>query len=409
MHLAVWLVAAALVQAGWKVEESPLVEPGWDVRDTGALNDDTVAAIGVRDPRDGGAITSAVFIAHVGEAPRLLGRFPGAAEDATGKGTGFTVETTLPDAGLELLRVRPGPEPALVSLGVFKDRVKAVSCDEKVTDCGIVTAEGAALRWNAGARTMLTEGEAWGIAMRERGGAVAIGLSFDAAIMTFEPSKVWLLRGAMTQMGPGIEAIEERIAKSPALAAKWQAQQDCVATPQGWNGDRLHVTLGGTQDIGAPDCLARPSDFELELASNKRTALPPYPWQPLDCPMGGWTSRLGTFVTQCDTVQDMMRPGRGRGRREVPEAVALSEKQIFVMAAPEPADYFWYPGPPNGRGLKFVVDGPSVITFKPKGVTVEKIDWRFGNARFGDSLAGDWHLITPPKEPPALVRLAPAP
>jgi hypothetical protein len=92
----------------------------------------------------------------------------------------------------------------------------------------------------------------------------------------------------------------------------------------------------------------------------------------------------------------------------VPEAVALSEKQIFVMAAPEETDYFWYPGPPSGKGLKFVIDGPSVITFKPKGVIVEKVGWRFGNARFSDSLAGDWHLIEPPHEPSALVRLTPA-
>jgi hypothetical protein len=430
MHLPVLLAAASLVQAGWRVEEAPLAEAGWEVRHAASLDGETVAAIAVQDPRDGGVVRSAIFATRIGEAPQLLGSFVGEVEDATGSGTGFTASARAPDAGTEVFRVRWQKEsPELVSLGAFRQVPRAVSCDDAVADCAVIDDDGVLSRWQAGTTTRLIEPSTddlhpWGVAMRGRGGALAIALDVDALVMTFEPPKVVVVRGAVTQTARTLGELYKRLEHNLRWA---RAGDTCKAIPQGWNGEKVHILLTDHGEVAPPPCLVNPDDFELDLKTLRRAGLPPYPWQPLDCPQGGWTSKLGSFVTHCDTVADMMkghpkleaRDATGNltfeeldrspeGSHEVPEAVALSERQIFVMALTK-TDFFWFRGQPKGDGLKFVLEGPSVVTFMPRGVTVERVDWKFGNAEFGDSLVDDWHLISPSRENTALVRLVGVP
>ena len=71
--------------------------------------------------------------------------------------------------------------------------------------------------------------------------------------------------------------------------------------------------------------------------------------------------------------------------------------------------YTWYRHRPSGKGLKFIVDGPSVLRFVPKGVILEKVDWRFGSAQFQHPLRDDWHLIESANQSWALIRLRNAP
>ena len=126
------------------------------------------------------------------------------------------------------------------------------------------------------------------------------------------------------------------------------------------------------------------------------------------------------MLTDCDDpnarISRMMRPPTRRDidanareanpppPRELPEAVALSENEVFVMEPLAKQPYRWFRGAPKGKGLTFIVDGPSVLTFKPKGVTVEQVQWKYGAAVFENSLRDDWHLISRGPEC-ALVRL----
>jgi hypothetical protein len=121
------------------------------------------------------------------------------------------------------------------------------------------------------------------------------------------------------------------------------------------------------------------------------------------------------MVTDCTDadvkMSRMMRGPRASAveERDLPEAVALSESELFVME-PEPKHpYRWYRGAPKGKGLTFFVDGPSVLHFVPKGVTVEQVKWRFGTAVFQHSLRDDWHLIEPQHGRWAMVRLRSTP
>ena len=157
------------------------------------------------------------------------------------------------------------------------------------------------------------------------------------------------------------------------------------------------------------------------LFRSKRKPLPSYPWKVIDCPEGGWTSSVGTLLTACDDpdvrIGRMLRGPRPRSSdggaeepsRELPEAVALSETELFVMEPNPKQPYRWYRGKPKGKALPFIVDGPSVLRFVPKGVIVEQVAWSFGVAIFQHALRDDWHLIEPQGAPWALVRLRPAP
>ena len=186
----------------------------------------------------------------------------------------------------------------------------------------------------------------------------------------------------------------------------------------GWVGNNAHLThQAAYEDIGSEGCPLKPGEFEFELATGKRKPIAAYPWKLVPCPRGGWTSKVGTMVTECDDAEAFERlakmPQRFRrepepvpAQRDLPEAVALSENEIFVMEPEEKQPYTWFRGPPKGKGLTFIVDGPSVLRFMPKGVVVEKVtEWRYGTSIFEQSLADDWHLIKTDQDKWALIRL----
>ena len=211
-----------------------------------------------------------------------------------------------------------------------------------------------------------------------------------------------VVRGALTLNRSSFSALASELDAKESFRLKWQeAANDCQARPQGWSEEGVIISMTSMQEIGATACPVKPSDFAFDLRTGRRKALPSYPWKVIDCPNGGWTSRVGTMLTDCDDPdakgpRKIMSPPQPESReRDLPEAVALSETEIFVMEPDPKQPYRWFRGSPKkGKGLTFIVDGPSVLTFKPKGVTVEQVQWKYGEALFESSLRDDWHLIS---------------
>ena len=449
---ALSLAVLSLVQSGWQVEETPLVTAPWEVVSVTPVDDETIGVVATLAPDAGAPLAYGVFLAKGGAAPALLHRSTLELHEMTGTGTGFTVSAARDAGPGEVFRVRLGAAPALVSLGRPETMVKGVSCDDAVTDCVFTFEEETAKRLKAGVLTPLftlseaerADFEPWGAAMRPGGGVVALGIPGATLILSLDSGKVTALRGALTLSRPSLSALMKELASKPALREKWDHAADtCNATPMGWRGSNPHVVLASAgEEFAGNECPLSPSEFEFEQATGKRKPLPPYPWNVLDCPVGGWTSKLGTMVTDCDDPEARMRrmkrpdvsrpevPGRQPRQprepepapRELPEAVALSATEIFVMEPLPKHPYTWYrvapkprdpeldDGTPPKGGLTFYVDGPSVLTFVPKGVVVEKVvDWRFGEAIFVHSLRDDWHLINPTENSWALIRLTSTP
>lgn len=424
--LRVSLALMALVQSGWEVEESSLAPAPWVVQSATPIDDERIGVIAFlrATQPDGGEATPqeyAIFLSRGGGQPELLQRFDGGTGEATGTGTGFTV-ATLRGRSQELFRVRLGDPSTLVSLGVLLGtEARGVSCDDLVKDCVLAMGEGQAMRWSAGTLSPLftvPEGESsyefntWGAAVRPDGGAVAIGMGSSTALLSFGSDKVTVIRGAQTFTRPSLAALARELEKSEPFASRWnRAADQCLTRPQGWQNGRALISLSGPEEVGGGACPLKPSDFEFDLATGRRKAIPVYPWQVIDCPNGGWTSSVGTMLTACDDpnarISRMMRGTQPRGpdgaqgaeeapppERDLPEAIALSENELFVMEPRPKEPYRWFRGTPRGKGLTFFVDGPSVLTFKPKGVIVEQVKWKYGEAVFESSLRDDWHLIS---------------
>jgi hypothetical protein len=412
MSHAFFLTVISLVQSGWRVEQTPLVTSPFQLESAAPI-DDALVGVVASGERDGGA-DFAVFIAHGGEEPRLVAQFDTPTRQLDGSGTGFTFLVKRgPEE--EIFRIRP--PGTLVSLGLVDSAVHAVSCDEAVRQCVLLIEGQPPLSWTTAGRTPFFE--PWGdeeldlspvgAAMRPSGGVVALALGQASAILDLTTGRLTLIAGPLTYRFESYAALVRELARKPALREALLRERDrCMTEPRGWNEGRAIISNAAMGDIGGPPCPA--PDFELELRNGKRQRLPDYPWKVLDCPDGGWTSKYGTFVTTC--VEEIAARLRKRGTEApdtLPEAVGLSETQIFVMAKPKKTKWRWYRGPPKGKALEFVLEGPSVLTFLPRGVTVEGLSWPFGSAIFQVSLRDDWHLIQPEHATLALIRLTPDP
>ncbi|MBX7101143.1 MAG: hypothetical protein K1X89_25730 [Myxococcaceae bacterium] len=419
------------IQSGWQVEQTPLAPSGWEVRDAVPIDDEAVGVIATRTS-DAGTSMDGVFLARGGSAPLALGTFP-QAQEWTGAGTGFTVGVLNPDGGLELSRVRrDGGAAALTSLGTFKqslnefgepvgERVSAVSCDSAVSECAVVISGGTAFRWSRGVRTLLDRHprphpdpfmvaqtieylvEPWGAAMSPDAKWLALGVGNSTVLS--EPGKpgVTVLALERTLKLPTLKAFAaqvrqvERAERAHPPTKSWDRPKDlCRTVPLGWRDGKLEVAQEqSSNDVGSEPCPLTPELFTFDPLNGRREPIPDYPWRVLECPQGGWTSKFGTFVTSCPTPEQQMkksRQGPTTEREELPEAVGLSETEIFVMA-PKKMVFRWYRGAPEGKGLPFDVEGPSVITFRPDGVLVESVDWRHGSAIFRHPMLDDWHVI----------------
>lgn len=185
---------------------------------------------------------------------------------------------------------------------------------------------------------------------------------------------------------------------NPSKPVGERTEDLCRTAPLGWHEGKLEVEQQSTsQDVGSFECPLSSKLFTFDPVKRVREAIPNYPWQVLECPQGGWTSKHGTFVTSCLTGDQLVRRAMKKTASiegdELPEAVAISETEIFVIAPKKKTEYRWYRATPKGPGLRFFLEGPSVVTFRPDGVTVELIDWRHGQALFLHPLLGDWHVI----------------
>lgn len=441
---ALSLALLSLVQSGWQVEETPLVAAPWQVVSVTPVDDETLGVVATLPAPDAGnPLAYGVFLTHGGSEPVLFHRSALEVHEMTGTGTGFTFSVARDAGPGEVFRVRLGVPPELVSLGRPETMVKGVSCDDAVTDCVFTFEEEPAKRWKAGVLTPLftlseaerADFEPWGAAMRPGGGVVALGIPGATVILSLDSGKVTVLRGTLTFSRPSLSTLAKELASKPGLREKWDRAADvCNTTPMGCRGPNPHVVFASAgEEFSGNECPLSPSEFEYELATGKRKPLPPYPWNVLDCPWGGWTSKVGTMITDCDDPDlrikrlirqaPPLRPGPSAKEpappRELPEAVALSPDEIFVMEPLPKHPYSWFRavpkfvtddgGEPKG-GLTFYVDGPSVLTFVPRGVVVEKVaDWHFGESVFVHSLRDDWHLINPTESTWALIRLTSTP
>ncbi len=424
MSLTVSLALLSIIQGRWRVDEAPLVPDDWLIYSAQQVNEQVVAVLADKHPTarpDASVpIETGVFTVRIGEAPRLIARFSEPLEASAAGGSGFTLTV-----GQTYFRVRLDPTPTLVRIGQFTVHPRAVSCDDAVHDCVFVLEEGLVQRWRDGTVSTIStplsveEGAPlvpWGAAMHPRGGLVALAASDAVVIWALETGKVTAVSGALTVAKPSLLDLATELEGKPALRAEWDRHRDvCKAEPTGWHGDKPVITFveAFTEDVGAFPCPVTPSEFELDLRTHQRIGLPAYPWKVLDCPNGGWTSPAGTMVTDCTDPDEatsirMMKQARAAAQkpiRELPEAVGLSETQVFVMELEPKHPYRWYRGAAKGQGLPFIVDGPSVLTFGPRGVTVEQVPWRFGFTRFAAALSDDWHLIESTSRGWALVRL----
>lgn len=423
MVSALSLTLLLTVQSSWRVEETTLVPPGWLIEDVTEVNEDIVGVTAFRSGDGGTTATDfALIYARGGETPEVVRTSPTPIRFTGGAGTGFTFAISNPDAGIrgaEFFRRRPTGE--IVSLGRFDTEPTAISCDDAVTDCLMVTdGENAEIkRWRNGAFSELpnmpseaTRFAPQGAAMHPDGGLAALWLQDAVAVMALDTGRVTLVYSREIFKRDSLKTFVEWVSRE-------ENEKDrsfgCTAVPTGWSprGNPTIELVSTSAEFGGI-CELKTTRFELDLKTGTRTSLPAYPWSLLttDCPVAGWTSNVGTLVTDCterfEGLPTRMRaPDKARPPpRELPEAIALSPTELFVMEPKPKYPYRWYRGLPKGKGLTFYVDGPSVLTFKAKGIDVEQVNWPFGTAIFLLSMADDWHVIKTNDDAWAFVRLA---
>ncbi|MFT3706342.1 MAG: hypothetical protein QM817_01620 [Archangium sp.] len=422
------MTALALVQSAWVVEELPLAPAPMEVRTASFASEEWLAV--VAEAPDAGF---GVFAVSPTLGTRTLLQTKTELRELRSSGTGVTISLAV-DGGSELERLKlTGPAPELIGLGRFS-RADFVTCDDEVRSCVIGTDEPLPVLWRQGERTPLwvpppaaaesnddwafnfpNELEISGAALRPSGGLVAVAMASSAGVLELTTGRFVVVREKFQLAAPNIKAMAKTLG-TPAMRKKLQSSFSCRSFPTGWNGNRVVIGTAGAE-IGAEECA---DEFELDPKTLARSKLPSYPWKVLDCPNGGWTSQAGTFVTDCvDHVTRMMRGTRPKPPKneqpgveedapigELPEAMALSETQIFVMAPKGKSTWRWYRGAAKGKGLEFVLHGPSVLTFGKKGVTVEALaGWTYGEAIFEGSLVDDWHLVNEPNGRPHLLRI----
>ena len=422
MSPTVSLTFLSMLLGGWRVEDAQLVPSEWVTDSATPINDQAFAVLAERRPTPGTDASvpddQALFVTRPGQPPHLLRRFSRAESPEVGPGSGFTLVV-----GDEYFRVRLEPTPALISLGRPAVQPWAVTCDDAVHDCVLLAAEtGEIHRWRDGTLTRLytpglvEDGEPlvpMRATMHPDGGLVALAAGTSAIILSLESGNVTAISGSLTVSRPSFAALAHDLETKPSFRRRWgQRSALCQAAPLGWHGEMPVVRVAEPTEM-TELCPVKPREFELDLRTHTRRALPDYPWQVLDCPRGGWTSLAGTLITDCTEADEamsirLMKPFRAAGQnpiRELPEGLALSATQLFVIELEPAHAYRWYRGSPKGQGLPFVVDGPSVVTFGPRGVTVEQVPWRFGAASFVTPMADDWHLLESRSLGLALVRL----
>lgn len=416
------MTALALVQSGWVVEEVPVVAPPYRSVEAVEIDDTWVGAIGSFSADGGRRPTNwAVFASRADAGVTTLSEFTSWTSPDDGSGTGFTAVVER-DGGYEALRVRAEPAPTLVSLGIFPFRVFATSCDPAVSECVVLETNGAVTLWTPTTRRVLLEGGAEsnhnpgfntvnGAALHPSRRFLALALYRTAAVVELATGKVTLFRGNVMATAPSllkaVDALDDE-GKSPLARTLARGNLECSSVPQAWNENALVIAHTAWGDDGEGVCNAQP--FEFDVITKQKRGVLVYPWTVLDCPRGGWSSEVGTFVTDCiEEIRARMMPRRrpladggwddgAPLLEELPEAVALSPTQIFVMAPRHPTKWQWFKGKVRKAkergGLDFVLTGPSVITFQSKGVMVEEVPtWRFGRALFEAPLADDWHLV----------------
>lgn len=423
------LTILVVTQATWTFEAAPLVDPGFKTEQATALTSTWVLAIGSRE----GAPTSTVFATRPDAGVTQLGTWT-TASFHEGSGSGLTVVTSN-DAGVEVFAVRNAPTPSLVSLGVFTKEPAAVTCDAPVKECVLLLTDDEPTWWRAGTRSRLFSetDEALAAANLSPGGAtlapgggwVGLVLGENAALYELATGKITIFRGNVTHTAKSLKELVSAVGKPPLQQKLERAADTCNTHPTGWSNGRLQIQQLSNFEVEGPECKYPSFSVDPRLLTRQALKGESYPWDVFDCPNGGWGSSAGTLLTGCqDQIHRMMRarPERPRGipaepidpddTGELPEAIALSETELFIMAPARVSNWDWYRRTPRinddlevvGTGSPVVLNGPSVVTFTPKGVQVQAVAWPYGKAIFETSLDDDWHLIKPTRQPPALVR-----
>ena len=401
---------------GWQVETRELVAAPDTFADVRPLDDVTLATLGTT-PDGGKRVSLLTFTDGEPVAPVTLAELAPDAGFFHGTGTGLNVQLAI-EGELDVLHLRERGKPELVPLGRFKAKtLRAISCTADVREC-LVVDDGTPLRWAAGQTTPLFEGidpealrdaaEVLGGAMHPEGTAVALWVDRATWLVELRTGRITVLHGTTLFPFANIKALLAELSREDGRFTQrlHEAATSCETVPLGWQNGVLAVGHNDMAEVGDTPCNKPP--LTLQPGASKVRAAPPYAWQVLDCPVGGWTSAAGTFVTRCLSPElPRARAGpRAPPDPPLPEALGLSPTQLFVMADAAPRTWHWYrKAPPRSvaalestrtGGLRFTVEGPSVLTFKPNGVAVERIDWPYGlDPHFDAVFDGDWHLLYP--------------
>lgn len=366
-----------LVQGDWKVEHPPLLPPSWVARDAQPANDSTLLVLGETDGGTG------LFAVVPGEPAVQLSR-------DTGQLIGPAVAIDDGDAGTRVLALATRPQPHLVELGHHLGASWA-SCSSDGSVCGVARPEGVELS-AAGKHTLIAGENVRWVTVKPDGSWAAFDHEPELYLARIRKPALWLVMPAFSWQVKDLADAQARLEKRFAARADGQVTSDefCTAGLASWgDGDSADFELSTYADgVGAPECNQKVMAFSLALKSFGRTPLPSPKWQALECPKGGWSNPKGALTMPCARRTPMKRAPENSP--QLPEALSLDDDTLFILA--EGHTSFSYTPKGLRTALPVTLEGPSVVTFAARSVTVQPVDWPKGLALDGTLLEDDWHL-----------------
>ncbi|MFT3841697.1 MAG: hypothetical protein QM723_32205 [Myxococcaceae bacterium] len=366
-----------LVQGDWKVEHAPVLPPAWVAVDAHPGSDSTLLVLGQTDGGTG------LFAVVPGEPAALLSR-------DNGQLIGAALAIDEGDAGTRVRALATRPQPHLVDLGRF-DGATWASCSSDGNVCGVARPEGVELIAAGKHRTIAAE-SVRSVVVKPDGTWAVFDRDREQYLARLEKPALWLVMPTFSWQVKDVADGQARLEKRMASQGDGALPNDefCTAGLSSWSdGDGADFELGTySEGVGAPECSQKVMAFSLSLKSFARTPLPTPKWQPLECPKGGWSNPKGALTMQCQRLNPVKRSHETGPR--LPEALSLDDDTVFILA--EGHTSFSYTPKGVKTALPVTLEGPSVVTFGARSVTVQPVSWPEGLALDGTLLEDDWHL-----------------
>jgi hypothetical protein len=365
-----------LVQGDWKLEHQPVLPPPWVCDDATVGPDSMLLARGQSDAG------MAVFAVIPGEPAVLLANANGqligpaiALEDKT-------------DGGQRVLALATQPQPRLVELGRYEEPSSA-TCSADGEVCAI--AHGTLVEIIAHGKSRALEVEyPCTLSMKPDGSWLALRSGTLLYLERIAKPALWLVAPEVTWQVKDVADAQRRLEKREMSRPRGASAIEDVCSTEltAWEeGDTASVLLDNApRGVGDPECTERVMSFSLSLKNFSRSPLPYGKWTTESCPSGGWTNPRGALTMQC--------AARGPGPRalpgpQLPQTMVLDDNTLFIDAVEHTS--FTYLPKGIKKGLPVMLEGPSVVTFGTRSVTVQPVDWPTGLRLDGTLLDDDWH------------------